>query len=62
MVCLLNPDSVLLDGNLVEAARYLDAHRDVGVMGGRIVNEDGSLQPSARASHHTSTRSSTGIR
>lgn len=49
VVCLLNPDSVLLDGNAVEAARYLDEHAEVGVMGGRIVNEDGSLQPSARA-------------
>ncbi len=49
VVCLLNPDSVLLDGNLVAAARYLDGHPEAGVMGGRIVNEDGSLQPSARA-------------
>lgn len=49
VVCLLNPDSMLLDGNLVGAARYLDEHPGVAVMGGRIVNEDGSLQPSARA-------------
>lgn len=49
VICLLNPDSVLLDGNITEAARYLDEHPGIGVMGGRIVNEDGSLQPSARA-------------
>jgi hypothetical protein len=49
VICLLNPDSVLLDGNLAAAARYLDEHPEAGVMGGRIVNEDGSLQPSARA-------------
>ncbi len=48
-ICLLNPDSVLLDANLPEAVRYLKEHTEVGVIGGRIVNEDGSIQPSARA-------------
>ena len=49
VICLLNPDSLLLDGNLPEAADYMEANPGIGVMGGRIVNEDGSLQPSARA-------------
>lgn len=49
VVCLLNPDSMLLDGNLIPAAQYLEDHPEIGVMGGRIENEDGSLQPSARA-------------
>jgi len=49
VVCLLNPDSVLLDGDIEEAGRYLDAHAEIGVMGGRIVNDDGTLQPNARA-------------
>lgn len=48
-ICLLNPDSVLLDANLPEAAAYLESHPEVGVLGGRITNEDGSIQPSARA-------------
>jgi GT2 family glycosyltransferase len=49
VICLLNPDSMLLDDNLIAAAEYLDEHAEIGVMGGRIVNDDGSLQPSARA-------------
>lgn len=48
-ICLLNPDSVLLDANLPAAVAYLEDHREVGVLGGRIVNDDGSIQPSARA-------------
>ena len=47
-ICLLNPDSVLLDDQLPAAACYLEEHPEVGVLGGRIVNEDGSIQPSAR--------------
>ncbi len=48
-VCLLNPDALLLDGRLAEAATYLEAHTGLGVLGARIENEDGSLQPSCRA-------------
>jgi GT2 family glycosyltransferase len=48
-ICLLNPDSVLLDANLPEAVAFVEVHREVGVLGGRIVNDDGSIQPSARA-------------
>jgi len=49
VVCLLNPDTVLLDGRLADAARYLEEHPVLGVLGARIENEDGSLQPSCRA-------------
>ena len=48
-ICLLNPDSVLLDANIPDAVGYLESHPEVGVLGGRITNEDGSIQPSARA-------------
>ena len=48
-ICLLNPDSVLLDANIPGAVAYLEAHPEAGVLGGRIVNDDGSIQPSARA-------------
>lgn len=55
VVCLLNPDTVLLDGRLTEAAEYLEANEEAGVLGARIENLDGSLQPSCRAfpSHMT---------
>ena len=48
-ICLLNPDATLSDGGLIDAANYLEEHPDVGILGGRIVNADGSLQASARA-------------
>lgn len=48
-ICLLNPDATLSDGGLIDAANYLEEHPEVGILGGRIVNADGSLQASARA-------------
>lgn len=49
VICLLNPDSVLLDGCIPDAAEYLDRHPEIGVLGGRIMNDDGTIQPSARS-------------
>ncbi|MEX0783022.1 MAG: glycosyltransferase family 2 protein [Dehalococcoidia bacterium] len=49
VVVLLNPDTMLLDGGLEEAAEYLREHDEVGVLGARIENVDGTLQPSCRA-------------
>lgn len=49
VVCLLNPDAVVLDSGLEDAALYLGRHLEAGVAGGRILNADGSLQASARA-------------
>ncbi|MGE3077356.1 MAG: glycosyltransferase family 2 protein [Dehalococcoidia bacterium] len=49
VICLLNPDATLSDDGLFAAATYLDQHPEVGILGGRIVNADGSLQASARA-------------
>ncbi len=48
-ICLLNPDATLSDAGLPKAGSYLEEHPEVGVLGGRIVNSDGSLQASARA-------------
>lgn len=49
VIALLNPDAELLDDGLLAAAAYLEASPDVGVLGGRILNPDGTIQPSARA-------------
>lgn len=49
VVCLLNPDALLLDGGLAAAACYLDENADVGVLGARIENPGGSIQASCRA-------------
>lgn len=49
VLCLLNPDAELLDGRMLEAARYLDAHGSLGIAGTRVENADGSVQASCRA-------------
>lgn len=49
-VLLLNPD-VLVHPNAFEAlVSHLDAHPEVGAAGGRIINPDGTSDPSARRS------------
>lgn len=49
VIALINPDAELLDDGLLAAADYLRDHPAVGVLGGRVLNRDGSIQPSARA-------------
>ena len=45
-VLLLNSDTVVQDGALAALVRHLDAHPGVGAVGARLLNPDGSLQPS----------------
>lgn len=48
-VFVLNPDCRILQPDLLrKMIDYMDKHRDIGMMGPRIVNPDGSLQFSAR--------------
>jgi N-acetylglucosaminyl-diphospho-decaprenol L-rhamnosyltransferase len=47
-VLLLNPDTVLFDGALNSFVGYLEIHADVGVVGPKLLNEDGTTQPSRR--------------
>jgi GT2 family glycosyltransferase len=46
---LLNPDAFLTQGSLGHLVTYLDAHPEVGILGPRITNSDGTIQGSARA-------------
>jgi len=46
---LLNPDTVVEGPVLVVLEEYLASHPDTAVVGPRVVNGDGSIQPSARA-------------
>lgn len=46
-VLLLNSDTVVLGDVLQKSVEYMDAHPDVGAMGCRVLNPDGSLQLSA---------------
>ncbi|HEY2933701.1 MAG TPA: glycosyltransferase family 2 protein [Acidobacteriota bacterium] len=45
---LLNPDARLAAGSLAEAVRYLRQHPEIGILGGKVLNPDGSLQPACR--------------
>lgn len=48
MRMFLDSDARLTDGALPELVAYLDAHPEAGLVGPRLVYEDGSLQLSAR--------------
>lgn len=54
-VLLLNPDATLQDDRLFEAAEYLEQNEDVGVLGLRVENAEGTVQLSCRRfpSHRT---------
>ncbi|HZA39248.1 MAG TPA: glycosyltransferase family 2 protein [Actinomycetota bacterium] len=43
---LLNPDTIVVDDVLAATVRYLKDHPDVGAFGCRVLNADGTLQPS----------------
>jgi len=48
-VLFLNPDTIVHRGALDFLVGWMDAHPRVGAGGPRLLNEDGSLQPSCRA-------------
>lgn len=41
---LLNPDTIVLDGALDHMVRYLDSHPQVGIIGAKMMNADGTPQ------------------
>jgi N-acetylglucosaminyl-diphospho-decaprenol L-rhamnosyltransferase len=47
-VLILNPDTTLATGAATTMLRYLRAHPGIGVVGPRMLNQDGSLQLSCR--------------
>ncbi len=47
-VLVFNDDAQVKEGSLDIMINYLDTHSDVGVVGPKILNVDGSLQPSVR--------------
>jgi len=48
-VVLLNPDSLILKGFFREALSFMELNPQIAIAGPRILDEDGSLQGSARA-------------
>lgn len=49
-ILLLNPDTVILNSSIEALIRYLDSNPQVGIVGPRILNRDGSLQRQCRRS------------
>ena len=47
-VLLLNSDAFLSEGVLEKTLSYMDEHPNVGILGCKLTNPDGSLQASAR--------------
>lgn len=45
---ILNPDTELLPETLLTLFEYMEAHPDVAMSGPKLLNTDGSLQPSCR--------------
>jgi len=52
-VLLLNPDTVLPPDALDAVVTYMDEHRDIGVLGPRLLRQDGSLDLACRRSFPT---------
>lgn len=47
-VLLLNPDAFIKEGAIQNTVDFMVAHPECGICGGRLVNPDGVLDPSAR--------------
>ncbi len=47
-VLILNPDTEAEPGSLTTLVRYLETHPDVGAVGPKLLNTDGSLQANGR--------------
>ncbi len=45
---IINPDTVVLNGFFPEVTKYMNHNNEIGVVGPRILNEDGTTQGSAR--------------
>ncbi|NLX35686.1 MAG: glycosyltransferase family 2 protein [Chloroflexi bacterium] len=54
-VLLLNPDTVLPPDALDAVVAFMDAHGDIGVLGPKLVRQDGSLDLACRRSFPTPT-------
>ncbi|MFH1598270.1 MAG: glycosyltransferase family 2 protein [Patescibacteria group bacterium] len=46
IVLLLNPDTIVLNNAIEKAVDYLNQHKEIGILGCKIKNNDGTPQPS----------------
>ena len=47
-ILLLNPDALVEEGAMQKSLAYIQANPDIGMGGGRLIDRDGQMQPSAR--------------
>ncbi|MDZ7371314.1 MAG: glycosyltransferase [candidate division KSB1 bacterium] len=52
-ICLLNPDTIVQENTFDVLLRYMEDHPEVGMVGAKILNADGSLQLACRRSFPT---------
>jgi GT2 family glycosyltransferase/lipopolysaccharide/colanic/teichoic acid biosynthesis glycosyltransferase len=60
-VLILNPDTLIQEDTLLVLKRFLDSHSDVGAVGVKLINPDGSFQITSRRSLPTAWVSFTRI-
>ena len=48
-IVLINPDSLIMEGFFQKVFSFMETNPDIGVLGPRIMNVDGTIQGSARA-------------
>ena len=49
-ICLINPDTIVHRGTFKNLIEFMDAHPQVGFTGPKVMNNDGTIQLSARRS------------
>ena len=49
-VVILNPDTLVLPNAITDLAVFLDSHPEVGIVGPKVLNRDGTLQKQCRRS------------
>jgi GT2 family glycosyltransferase len=47
-VLLLNPDTEVFPGSILQLVEFLDTHQKAGVVAPQLINSDGTVQPSCR--------------
>jgi len=48
-ILIINPDIIVQDGSVDRLMEFMDAHADAGVVGSKLVYQDGRIQPSCRS-------------
>lgn len=48
-ILLLNPDTIVQENSLATLVKFMDENKDVGICGPKLLNKDGTIQPSARS-------------